>query len=120
VFISICCRMLRIIFIIFLIFGLVGINAIIPSGEMFIYRYDTSVYVAPAAFGSSLEGEYETSFYRIVQPSNEATGCSPIVDRLYPNANFYLMVSRGECSFEAKARAARKVLLILFIVIMGE
>lgn len=83
-----------------------GIHAVTPSGELKIRLNSNVLYVAPGTFGSSLSEETQTTYRKLVVPALAADGCDPEVPILPKNAQFYLLVSRGNCSFDTKAIAA--------------
>ena len=69
----------------------------------------TVILVAPGSFSSALISETDSVFIRLVKPASGLDGCNPIVPPLRNNLGFYLLVSRGNCSFIDKAIAAKNV-----------
>ena len=67
----------------------------------------TVVLVAPGSFSSALISETDSVFIRLVKPTSGLDGCNPIAPPLRNNLGFYLLVSRGNCSFIDKAIAAK-------------
>ena len=67
----------------------------------------TVILVAPGSFSSALISETDSVFIRLVKPTSGLDGCNPIAPPLRNNLGFYLLVSRGNCSFIDKAIAAK-------------
>jgi hypothetical protein len=85
--------------------------AVIPVGELTTRKLKgttTIVYVAPASFGDSLSAEKDATFMRLVKPLSGFDGCAP-VPQVLKSSSFYLLVSRGNCSFADKAIAAANI-----------
>ena len=110
------------LFLHFCLLCILGIHAIIPIGhvrmedeeqlKLYSQGYDdTPMYAAPAFWARGLPPEHTAVYRRLVVPSGgETTGCKPILkDPLATPDNFYLLVERGECSFEQKGREAQKL-----------
>ena len=88
-------------------FFLNSVHCVTPSGELKIRQQSEVVYVAPSGnFGAELDAEADSTYRRLVEPSNDKDGCAPEVAFLANNVQFYLLVARGNCSFEDKALAA--------------
>jgi signal peptide peptidase-like 2B len=89
---------------------LIKVHAIVPTGEILVENTESAQFCAPASWGKKLPQEYETIFRQMVIPSNGSSGCNPVVsDIKVVDEGFYLLVERGVCSFEHKARAAVSV-----------
>jgi hypothetical protein len=87
-------------------------HGVTPSGEMSTRKLagnPTTVYVAPGSFGSPLDSETEAATRRLVKPELGEDGCAPVPPSLRSTMGFYLLVSRGNCSFIDKAVAAAEV-----------
>ena len=84
------------------------INAIIPTGELKIHGTNELIHVAPAYFGPALLQEYETTYYTLlISNTLHSQGCEISVISIVDNLPFYLLVSRGNCTFEEKAMNAQ-------------
>lgn len=101
--------MIMIIQILLIILIINDCNCITPSGEMKIRQEDSILYVATGTFGGELSDESETTYRKLVKPVGDNDGCNPEIPRLQHNSQFYLLVSRGNCSFIDKAIAAETV-----------
>lgn len=78
--------------------------SVIPTGQIKIYGRSDYLYGAPGSFSSSLPSY--TSYGRLLEPTNAADGCEPIITKLAKSVQYYLLVSRGVCSFQDKQSAA--------------
>jgi len=88
----------------------ISIYSIIPTGELKIRRTDNIIYVAPGSFGTSLEKESETSYKRLLLVNGDThDGCENPSVSIKNIQSFYLLVSRGNCSFVDKAIAAESI-----------
>ena len=88
------------------------VSSVIPTGELTtrkIMGTTTVIYVAPGTFSAVLNPENEAMFMRLVKPVSGFDGCAPVAPSLRNNLGFYLLVSRGNCSFIDKAVAAKKI-----------
>ncbi len=83
------------------------VDGVTPTGEMKIKGHKQHLLVAPASFSESLpSNEYYASYYRLLEPSGDSNGCEPTITKLAKNIQFYLLVSRGTCTFQEKQIAA--------------
>lgn len=86
--------------------------AVIPLGELTTRKLlgtSTVIYGAPASFSESLSEEKDAVFVRLVKPISGFDGCDPTPPTIKNNQNFYLLVSRGNCSFLDKTIAASNI-----------
>ena len=86
-----------------------SINSITPTAEIKVRLNSKIIYSAPGAFSSSFTDESSATYRKLVPPTGLQDGCDPNVPVLPKNAQFYLLVSRGNCSFESKAIAAESI-----------
>lgn len=85
------------------------VNGVTPIAELYLKSIGTSLYASPAKFSSDLPSNlYDADYNRLFEPTNDNDGCAPVVPRV-PHGVFYLLVSRGNCSFGAKTEAAENV-----------
>lgn len=90
---------------IFLFLSILGTTlSVIPTGQIKIYGRSDYLYGSPGTFSSSLPTY--TSYGRLLEPTNAADGCEPIITKLAKSVQYYLLVSRGVCSFQDKQAAA--------------
>lgn len=85
------------------------IDAVTPSAELKVRLNSKTFYVAPGSFSSSFTDESDTTYRKLLPPTGLQDGCEPNIPVLPKNAQFYLLVERGNCSFESKAVAAENV-----------
>lgn len=87
-------------------------NGIAPTAEMFIKRSNLVIYMAPASFGSTLPSSKVTTYKRIYELEGQTKdGCSnPVISTTKAlSASYYLLIARGNCSFEQKVVNAVKL-----------
>ena len=87
-------------------------QAIIPLGALSTRKVlgtSTIIYGAPASFSGSLNEQRDAAFVRLVKPVSEVDGCDPVPPTFLDDQNFYLLVSRGNCSFLEKTVAASNI-----------
>lgn len=83
------------------------VEAVTPSAILSIEKWsDRVMYGAPAAFSSQIKEQWDAAPARLFEPLNDADGCAPTIVNYYGTQTFYLLVSRGTCTFESKAIAA--------------
>ena len=85
-------------------------NGVIPLAEITTSKVlgtTTVIYGALSSFGGSLNEEKDAQFTRLVKPTNGLDGCNPIPPVLKGIQGFYLLVSRGNCTFLEKTIAAQ-------------
>ena len=100
-------QLLSILLTVHLLQGVV--NGVTPIAEIYLKSIGTSVYATPAKFSSDLPSDLNDADYnRLFEPTNDNDGCAPDVPHV-PHGVFYLLVSRGNCSFAAKTEAAENV-----------
>lgn len=86
-------------------------DGVIPLAEITTSKVlgtTTVIYGALSSFGGSLNEEKDAQFTRLVKPTNGLDGCNPIPPVLKGIQGFYLLVSRGNCTFLEKTIAAQK------------
>ena len=86
--------------------------AVIPLGALTTRKLlgtSTVIYGAPGSFSGSLTEEKDAVFVRLVKPVSGYDGCNPVPPSFRNNQNFYLLVSRGNCSFLDKTIAALNI-----------
>lgn len=88
------------------------VDSIIPIAEVKIQHSDSFFYAAPANFGKSLKSQDEALYRTVVQ----VTGVNKDLCSLNSNTfidtgrdDFYLLVPRGNCSFETKTVHAQRL-----------
>ncbi len=85
------------------------VNGVTPIAELYLKSVTETIYAAPAKFSSDLPSTiYNADYNRLFEPINDNDGCDPELPHI-PHGIFYLLVSRGNCSFASKTEAAEKV-----------
>lgn len=96
---------------IFYIQNICSIYASTPMGEMHFEGYSDFVYIQPGSYGNSLDSKSSATYRYLLQPIQQ-DGCNPVLSQTvdsYAKENFYLLVARGNCSFDEKSLAASKI-----------
>jgi hypothetical protein len=97
------------LFLILLLHFIIQCLCIIPTGELKVKRTNQVLYSATSSFGASLEREEASVYKRIYQIGGDSKdGCYKpyVTTKNSQGSSFYVLISRGNCSFEAKAHAA--------------
>ena len=71
------------------------------------------IYFVVATFGTDLSSEQTAAPRKLIVPTNDANGCDPELPILPRNSAYFLLVSRGNCSFAEKAEVRMLCLIIL-------
>ena len=87
-------------------------QAVIPSGALSTRKVlgtSTVIYGAPGSFSGSLNEQRDAVFVRLVKPVSGFDGCDPVPPTFWDDLKFYLLVSRGNCTFLEKTVAASNI-----------